>query len=55
MLVIATFNELYFWDWSKPEPFMHVTTNSVKEKVGFCVKAILFSAIHFLEGPLRCF
>lgn len=33
LLVIATYNELYFWDWSKPEPFLHVATGSIKEKV----------------------
>ncbi|KRT78785.1 WD40 domain-containing protein [Oryctes borbonicus] len=35
LLVIATYNELYFWDWSKPEPFMHVATGSIKEKVRY--------------------
>ncbi|KAI4465050.1 activating molecule in becn1-regulated autophagy protein 1 [Holotrichia oblita] len=35
LLVIATYNELYFWDWSKPEPFLHVATGSIKEKVRY--------------------
>ncbi|XP_017769522.1 PREDICTED: uncharacterized protein LOC108557506 isoform X2 [Nicrophorus vespilloides] len=35
LLVIATYNELHFWDWSKPEPFMHVSTSSAKEKVRY--------------------
>lgn len=34
LLVIATYNELHFWDWSKPEPFVHVTTSTAREKVG---------------------
>lgn len=33
VLVIATFNEVYFWDWSRPEPFAHVATSNAKEKV----------------------
>ncbi|XP_044750242.1 uncharacterized protein LOC123310695 isoform X2 [Coccinella septempunctata] len=35
MLVIATSNEVYFWDWSKPEPFLHASTGSQKEKVRY--------------------
>lgn len=35
VLVIATYNQLYFWDWSKPEPFMHISTASTKEKVRY--------------------
>lgn len=35
ILVIATYNEVYFWDWSKPEPFVHVTTRCTKEKVRY--------------------
>ncbi|XP_041986317.1 uncharacterized protein LOC121738357 [Aricia agestis] len=35
LLVIATYNELYFWDWSQPAPFTKVTTNSVNEKVRY--------------------
>uniref|UniRef100_A0AAR5Q292 Activating molecule in BECN1-regulated autophagy protein 1 n=1 Tax=Dendroctonus ponderosae TaxID=77166 RepID=A0AAR5Q292_DENPD len=35
VLVIATFNEVYFWDWSLPEPLVHVSTNSPKEKVRY--------------------
>lgn len=33
ILVIATYNELHFWDWSKPQPFKRATTNNTKEKV----------------------
>lgn len=33
ILVIATCNEVYFWDWSKPEPFVHTATNNPREKV----------------------
>lgn len=33
LLVIATCNELHFWDWSKPEPFMCVSTGNMREKV----------------------
>lgn len=33
VLVIATYNEIYFWDWSKPEPFVHTSTSNPKEKV----------------------
>lgn len=33
VLVIATYNEVYFWDWSRPEPFAHVATSNAKEKV----------------------
>lgn len=33
LLVIATFNELYFWDWSQPAPFTKVSTNNINEKV----------------------
>jgi WD40 repeat protein len=29
LLVVATFNELHFWDWSRPEPFC-----KVKEQLG---------------------
>ncbi|CAH0725953.1 unnamed protein product, partial [Brenthis ino] len=35
LLVIATFNELYFWDWSQPAPFTKVTTNNINEKVRY--------------------
>lgn len=33
LLVIGTYNELYFWDWSQPAPFTKVSTNNVQEKV----------------------
>ncbi|KAK5645652.1 hypothetical protein RI129_004116 [Pyrocoelia pectoralis] len=35
ILVIATYNELYFWDWSKREPFTHTATCNTKEKVRY--------------------
>ncbi|XP_022834573.1 uncharacterized protein LOC111362232 isoform X1 [Spodoptera litura] len=35
LLVIATYNELYFWDWSQPAPFTKVCTNNVNEKVRY--------------------
>ncbi|XP_069354190.1 serine-rich adhesin for platelets-like isoform X2 [Maniola hyperantus] len=35
LLVIATYNELYFWDWSQPAPFTKVSTNNVNEKVRY--------------------
>ncbi|RZC40758.1 uncharacterized protein BDFB_003480 [Asbolus verrucosus] len=35
VLVIATYNELYFWDWSRPEPFVQVATANPKEKIRY--------------------
>lgn len=35
VLVIATFNEVYFWDWSKPQPFCQTNTGNKKDKVRF--------------------
>ncbi|XP_044267364.1 uncharacterized protein LOC123013094 [Tribolium madens] len=35
ILVIATYNELYFWDWSMPEPFVQVATANPKEKIRY--------------------
>ena len=35
LLVVATLNELHFWDWSLPEPFCKVATKSDKEKVRY--------------------
>ncbi|XP_050670452.1 activating molecule in BECN1-regulated autophagy protein 1-like [Leptidea sinapis] len=35
LLVIATYNELYFWDWSQQAPFAKVSTNNVNEKVRY--------------------
>ncbi|CAH2988832.1 unnamed protein product [Chilo suppressalis] len=35
LLVIATYNELYFWDWSQPAPFNKVSTNNINEKVRY--------------------
>ncbi|XP_037109380.1 activating molecule in BECN1-regulated autophagy protein 1b isoform X1 [Syngnathus acus] len=33
LLLIATNNELHFWDWSRPEPFAAVKTGSDAERV----------------------
>lgn len=33
LLLIATNNELHFWDWSRPEPFAVVKTASETERV----------------------
>ncbi|TRY87222.1 hypothetical protein DNTS_031740 [Danionella cerebrum] len=33
LLLIATNNELHFWDWSRPEPFAVVKTTSETERV----------------------
>ncbi|XP_015600345.1 uncharacterized protein LOC107270141 isoform X2 [Cephus cinctus] len=35
LLVIATYNEVHFWDWSQSEPFAVVTTRNDKEKVRY--------------------
>ncbi|CAK1550022.1 unnamed protein product [Leptosia nina] len=35
LLVIATSNELYFWDWSHPAPFTKVSTSNINEKVRY--------------------
>ena len=35
LLVVATFNELHFWDWSQSLPFAKVTTATEKEKVRY--------------------
>ena len=35
LLVVATLNQLHFWDWSLPEPFCKVVTKTDKEKVRF--------------------
>lgn len=33
LLVIATYNEIHFWDWSKSQPFAVTATKTDKEKV----------------------
>ena len=33
LLLIATNNEIHFWDWSRPEPFAVVKTASEMERV----------------------
>lgn len=35
ILVIATANDIHFWDWSESEPFAKTTTTHDKEKVKF--------------------
>lgn len=35
ILVIATANDILFWDWSQPRPFAKTTTTHDKEKVKF--------------------
>ncbi|XP_063972497.1 uncharacterized protein LOC135160180 [Diachasmimorpha longicaudata] len=35
LLVIATYNEIHFWDWSEPEPFAVATTRNGKERVRY--------------------
>ncbi|XP_054282896.1 activating molecule in BECN1-regulated autophagy protein 1-like isoform X2 [Macrosteles quadrilineatus] len=35
MLVVASYNELHFWDWSQPEPFAKCFTSNEKEKVRY--------------------
>ncbi|XP_051154473.1 probable serine/threonine-protein kinase DDB_G0282963 isoform X2 [Leptopilina boulardi] len=35
LLVIATFNEVHFWDWSQSEPFAVIETKHVKERVRY--------------------
>lgn len=35
LLVIATFNEIHFWDWSISKPFAIASTRNEKEKVRY--------------------
>ncbi|XP_068985720.1 uncharacterized WD repeat-containing protein alr3466-like isoform X3 [Bombus flavifrons] len=35
LLVIATNNQIHFWDWSRPEPFAVISTKSTVEKVRY--------------------
>ncbi|XP_074661706.1 activating molecule in BECN1-regulated autophagy protein 1B-like [Tubulanus polymorphus] len=52
MLVIATSNKIYFWDWSQPQPFASSETNNEYEKVRW-VKFDPFG--HFLfTGVTNC-
>lgn len=37
VLVIATANDIHFWDWSESEPFAKTTTTHDREKVKFVV------------------
>lgn len=50
LLVIATYNELYFWDWSQPAPFTRVSTNNVNEKVRYNIWPIRLSFKKFMMG-----
>lgn len=49
LLLIATNNELHFWDWSRPEPFAVVKTGSDTERVRWVLKQLvaLFQNILF--------
>lgn len=38
LLLIATNNELHFWDWSRPEPFAVVKTGSDTERVRWVLR-----------------
>ena len=45
VLVIATYNEIYFWDWFQPQPFAKICTADEKEKVRCvceCVSVCVF-------------
>lgn len=55
VLVIATFNEVYFWDWSQPEPFVHAATSNPKEKVCGVTYCNDFRLITCFLGALRGF
>ncbi|XP_050708173.1 activating molecule in BECN1-regulated autophagy protein 1A-like isoform X2 [Eriocheir sinensis] len=35
VLLIATYNEIYFWDWFQPQPFTKICTADEKEKVRY--------------------
>ncbi|XP_076687187.1 uncharacterized protein LOC143378926 isoform X2 [Andrena cerasifolii] len=35
LVVIATYNEIHFWDWSQSEPFAVATTRTEKERVRY--------------------
>lgn len=52
MLVIASYNELHFWDWSQPEPFAKCYTANEKEKVRLVLKKCskLFWIKHCLKA-----
>lgn len=42
LLVIATYNEIHFWDWSKSQPFAVATTKTEKEKVRYVYMIYVF-------------
>ena len=44
MLLIATSNNILFWDWSQPQPFAECATRSVYEKV---------RSVHRVKGSVR--
>ena len=33
VLLIASGNEIHFWDWNVPKPFVSIKTNSIVERV----------------------
>ena len=37
-LVIATYNEIHFWDWEVAEPKLKISTYNEKEKVRWTTK-----------------
>lgn len=46
LLLIATNNELHFWDWSRPEPFAVVKTASETERVRCGSNNVIFLVIN---------
>ena len=49
VLVVATNTQLYFWDWSRPEPFEKISTGSEKERIKY------LWIIFFLFGSIVVF
>ncbi|KAG7255916.1 hypothetical protein CRUP_028390 [Coryphaenoides rupestris] len=56
LLLIATNNELHFWDWSRPEPFAVVKTASDTERVrlGNTAAGLLRSHAHTFAPNTSC-
>ena len=53
LLLIATNNELHFWDWSRPEPFAVVKTGSETERVRY-ISSQLGWLLWMVGSPLPC-
>lgn len=51
VLVIATTNEVYFWDWSHRQPFLQTATSNPREKV--YTQKILMLYIYILYNYFR--